>query len=81
MNSRQAMDTHGSGAHTRLKHHQPVPSQYRSDGPWIKGKRGYGLEVGRREEPILGFPLKLFWRKCAAEITYHPKEGQMSRNH
>ena len=81
ISSRQAMNTHGSRACTRLRHHQPVPNQYRSGGPWVKGKRGYGLEVGRREEPILGFPLKLFWRKCPAEITYHLKEGKMSRNH
>ena len=27
MNSRQAMDTHGSGARTKLRHHQLVPSQ------------------------------------------------------
>ena len=57
------------------------PINIGSGGSWIRGKRGYGLEVGRREEPILGFPLKLFWRKCAAEITYHLKEGKMSRNH
>ena len=27
---------------------------------WVRGKRGYGLAEGRRGEPILGFPLKLF---------------------
>ena len=61
MNSRQAIDTHRSGVHTRLKHHPLVPSQYRSGGPWVRGKREYGLAVGRREKPILEFPLKLFW--------------------
>ena len=81
MNSRQPMDTHGSGARIRLKHHQLVPSQYGSAGPWVKGKRGYGLAVGRREEPILGFSLKLFWGKYPAGITYHPKEGRISWNH
>ena len=60
MNSRQAMDTHGSGAHTRLKHHQPVPSQYRNGRPWVKDKKGYSLAVERKGEPILEFPLKLF---------------------
>ena len=25
--------------HTRLKHHLPVPSQYRGDGPRFRGKR------------------------------------------
>ena len=32
----------------------------RSDGPWVRGKRWYGLAVGRRGESILGFHLKLF---------------------
>ena len=78
MNSRQAMDTHGNGAHTRLRHHPLVPSQYRCGGPWVRGKRGYGLAVGRRGKPILRFPLKLFWGKCPTGITYHPKEEKMS---
>ena len=60
MISKQAMDTYGSGAHTKLRHHPLVPSQYRSGGPWVRGKRGYDLAVGRRGKPILGFPLKLF---------------------
>ena len=60
MNSKQAMDTYGSGARIRLRHHQLIPSQYKSGGSWVRGKRGYGLTVGRRGEPILGFPLKLF---------------------
>ena len=80
MNNRQAMDTHGSGAHTRLRHHQLVPSQYRSGGPWVRGKKGYAQAVGRRGKPILGFPLKLFWGKCPAGMTYHLKEGNMSWN-
>ena len=49
MNNRQAMDTHGSGARTRLRHHQLLPSQYMSDGPWVSGKKRYGLEVGEGE--------------------------------
>ena len=76
MNSRKAMDTHGSGAHTKLRHHQLVLNQYRSGGPWVRGKKGYGLTVGRRGEPILGFSLKLFWEKCLAGMTYHPKKGK-----
>jgi len=81
MNSRQAMDTHERGARTRLRHHQLVPSQYKNGGLWVKGKRGYGSAVRRRGEPILGFPLKLFWGKYLAEMTYHSKEGKMSWNH
>ena len=37
-----------------------------------------GREKG---EPILGFPLKLFWEKCSARMTSHPKEVNMSWNH
>ena len=78
MNGRQALDSHGSGARTRLRHHSLVPSQYNSGGPEVRGKKGYGLAVGRKGKPILGFPLKLFWGKCPAGMTYHPKEGKMS---
>ena len=77
MNSRQSMDTHGSGARIRLKHHPLAPSQYRNDGPWVRGKRGYGLVVGRRGKLILGFPLKHFREKCSAGMTYHQKEGNV----
>ena len=80
MDSRQAMDLHESGAHTRFRHHLLVPSQYRYGRPWVRGKREYGLAVGRRGKSILGFLLKLFWRKCLAGMTYHPKEGNMSWN-
>ena len=81
MTSRQIMDTHGSRARTRLKHNPLVPSQYRSGGLWVRCKRGYGLVVGRRGKPILGFPLKLFWGKCLTGMTYHPKDGKISWNH
>ena len=80
-NTKQVMDSHGSGARTRLRHHQLVPNQYRGYGPWIRGKRGYGLTVGRRRKPILRFPPKLFGEKCLAGMTYHPKEIKMSWNH
>ena len=81
MNTRQAIDSYGSRAYTRLKHHQPISSQYKGGGPWVRGKRGYGLTIGRRRKPILGFPLKLFWGKCLAGMTYHPKDVKMSWNH
>ena len=81
MNSRQAMNSHVSGVHTRLRHYPLVPSQFKHGGPCVRGKRGYGLAVGRSGKSILGFPLKLFWGKCPAGMTYHPKEGKMSWNH
>ena len=77
MNNRQAMDTRGSGVCTRLRQHLLIPSQYRSGGPWVKGKKGYGLAVGRRGKLILGFPLKHFREKCSAGMTYHQKEGNV----
>ena len=46
MSNRQAFDTHGSGAHIWLRHHQPVPNQYKSCRSWVRGKREYGLVVG-----------------------------------
>ena len=33
MNGRQALDLHGSGTHSRLRHYPLVPNQYRSGGP------------------------------------------------
>ena len=59
MNTRQAMDSYGSRASTRLRHHPLTPNQYRGGEPWVRGKRRYGLVMGRKGKP--GFPLKLFW--------------------
>ena len=78
MSSKQAMDSHGSGARTRLRHHPFVPRQYRHDRPWIRGKKGYGLAMGRMRMFILGFTPKLFWEKYPTRITYHPKEVKLS---
>ena len=33
---------------------------------------------GEKREPILGFPLKLFWGKCPAGMASYPKEVNMS---
>ena len=75
------MDSYGSRAHIRLGHHPLVPSQYRRGRTWVRGKRGYGLAMGKKGKSIMGFPLKLFWRKCPVRMTYHPKEGKMNWNH
>ena len=40
-----------------------------SGGSWIRDRRGYGLAVGREKKPILGFLLRLFWRKYPAKIV------------
>ena len=81
MNSKQVMDSYGSGAHTRLRHHPLVLSQYRRGGSWVKGKRRYDLAVARKGKSILGLPLKLFWGKYPDKMTYHPKEARMNWNH
>ena len=78
MNDRQAMDSYGSGACTRLRHHSLVPSQYMGNGLWVRGKRGYDLAVGSMGKSILGFSLKFFWGRCSAGMIYHPKEEKMS---
>ena len=57
MSSEQTLEVHISGARAKPKHHQPVPNQYRSGGSWVRGKRGYGLAVERRES--------LFWGSCS----------------
>ena len=59
------MDKFEREARARLKHHQPVPSQYRTwwgHGPEVRGKGWCGLVVGRGEKiysrllpkPLLG---------------------------
>ena len=49
MSSKQALDIHGNGACIRPRHHQPILSQYKSGGLWVRGKRVYGLTVRRRK--------------------------------
>ena len=57
------------------------PANIGSCGPWVRGKRGHGLAVGRGKKSILGFLLRFFWGKCLAGMTCHPKEVRMSWNH
>ena len=76
MNNRQAMDSQESGERIRLKHHQLVFSQYKGGGSWVRGKRGYGLVVGRRGKLILGFPLKFFLGEMSCWDDRPPKRGK-----
>jgi len=46
------MDSHEGEACTRFRHHPFVPSQYKGGVPWVKGKKRYGLVVGRRRKSI-----------------------------
>ena len=81
MNGRQVVDSYGSGARTRLRHHPLVPSQYRSSEPQVRGKRGCGLAVGRRGKYILGFSLKLFQGEMSYYDDMPPKRGKESQSH
>ena len=75
MNDKQALNSHGNGACIRLKHHPLIPNHYRRGRPWVRGKKGYSLTVGRREKSILGFLLELFWKmSCWDDIS--PKMGK-----
>jgi len=62
--------------HTGLKHHLLVPNQYKGGGPRVRGMRRCGLAVGRRGEPILGFPLKLFWGEMSCWYDISPKRSK-----
>ena len=48
MSNGQTFDVHGSGARVKPKHYRLVPNPYRGGGSWVRGKKGYGLAVGRR---------------------------------
>ena len=77
MSSKQALDIYGSGAHVKPRHYQPEPSQYKGGGSWVRGKKGYGLAVGRRGS--------LFWGSRSDSFRGNvllgdipPKRGRMS---
>ena len=76
MSSRQAMDTHGSGARTRLRHHQLVPSQYKNGGLWVKGKRGYGSAVKRKGRAYSGVPAQNLLGEISCWDDIPPKRGK-----
>ena len=69
--------------HAEVKHVQGpdftilYPTNTGGGGSWIRSKRVWS-GGGERGKPILWILLKLFWEKCPAEITYHPKETRMS---
>ena len=76
MNGRQTMDSYGSGACTRLKHHSLVPSQYKHGEPWARGKRGYSLVVGKRGEVYFGIPAKDLLGEMFCWDDIPPKRGR-----
>ena len=78
MNGEQVVDSHGSRARTRLRHHPLVPNQYRHGGPWVKGKKGYGLAVGRRGEVYSGVHAQALLGEMSCWDDIPPKKGKMS---
>ena len=76
MNNRQDIDSHGSGACTRLRHHLHVPSQYKRCGPWVRGKRGYGLAVGGKGEVYSGVPVQALLGEMSCQDGILPKRGK-----
>ena len=54
------------------------PANIGSGGLWVRGKRGYGLAVGRGKKLILVFLLRLYWGKYPVRMACHPKEVKMS---
>ena len=81
MSSRQALDVHRSGAHARPSTTYLYLANTGEVGHRSKVRKGVVWWWGEGGEPILGFPLKLFWEKYPAGVTYHPKEANMSWNH
>ena len=51
-NTRQVMDSYGSKARIRPRHHPLIPNQYEGGEPWVRSKRGYSLVVERIKKPI-----------------------------
>ena len=77
------MDKFEREARTRPKHHQPVPSQYRTwwgHGPEVRGKGGYGLVVGRWEKIYSRLLLKSLLGGTSCWDDRPPKRGNLRGN-
>ena len=61
--------------HIRLRHHLPIPSQYREDGSWVRGKRECGLVVGRRGA-YFGVLAQALLGKMSCWNDISPKRGK-----
>ena len=58
------------------EHHLLIPSQYRRGGPSVKGFRGCGLVVGRKERSILELMSRLLLGKMPCWDDISPKRGK-----
>ena len=73
------MDKFEREARARPRHHQSVPSQYRTwwgHGPEIRGKGGYGLVVERGERIYLRFLPKSLLGGTSCWDDRPPKRGK-----
>ena len=78
------MDISERKARARPRHHQPVPSQYRTwwgHGLEVRGKGGMVWWWGEGKRSILQLLPKLFWEVRPAGMTDHPKEASLRGNH
>ena len=74
------MDISERKAHVRLRHHQPMPSQYGTwwgHGPEIRGKREYGLVVGRGENAYFAAPTQAILGGTSCWDDRPPKRGKV----
>ena len=70
-------------ARARPRHHQPVPSQYRTwwgHGPEVRGKGGCGLVVGRGEKIYSRLLLKSLLGGTSCWDDRPPKRGNLRGN-
>ena len=77
------MDISEKEAHARPRHHQPVPSQYRTwwgHGPEVRGKGGMVWWWGEGKISILRLLPKPFWEVHPAGMIDHPKEASLRGN-
>ena len=74
------MDISERKARARPRHHQPVPSQYRTwwgHGPEVRGKGGMVWWWGEGKRSILRLLPKPFWEVRPVGMTNHPKEASL----
>ena len=81
MNSKQAMDTYGSGARIRLRHHKLIPSQYKSGGSWVRGKRVLWSDGGEKGGAYSRVPAQTLLGEMSCWDDMPPKTGKMSWNY
>ena len=77
MSDRQILDIHEGKARVKPKHHQTVPSQYRTWWGHRSEVRGYGLVVGRGEKTYFAAPTQAFLGGTSCWDDRPPKRGKV----